>query len=351
MIKLCLKVSERWVGEGSPCFIIAEAGVNHNGSVDMALRLVEAAANAGADAVKFQTFRADSLVTPDAPKAEYQKRHTGHEESQRAMLTRLELDDSAWARIAAAAAERQILFLSTPFDEDSADSLAALDVPAFKISSGDLTNGRLLAHIAGLRRPVILSTGMASLGEVEAAIEILKSAGASEIALLHCVSSYPADPQDVNLRAMDTMAHAFGLPCGYSDHTVGVEVPWAAVARGAVIIEKHITLDKAMPGPDHAASADPAEFAILVRGIRTIEGALGDGRKQPAASELDVARASRRSIVARRRLTRGLVLTEEDLEFRRPGTGLPPSLLPHVIGRSVSRNIDAGELLTLDVLA
>lgn len=277
------------MGSGRPCFIIAEAGVNHNGSLDLALKLVDAAVAAGADAVKFQTFRADRLVTLHAPKAAYQSETTGGAESQFEMLRKLELDERGHRALVDHCASRGIAFLSTPFDEESADILETLGVPAYKLPSGELTNLPFLRHVAQKKRPMIMSTGMATMEEVGKAVEAVRIAECTDLILLHCVSAYPADPADVNLRAMATLAESFGVPVGYSDHTLGIEVALAAVAMGACILEKHFTLDRSLPGPDHRISAEPAELATLVASARKVEAALGNGVKRPSLSEADTA--------------------------------------------------------------
>jgi N,N'-diacetyllegionaminate synthase len=338
-------IGDRLVGTGCPCFVIAEAGVNHNGSLDMALQLVDAAASAGADAVKFQTFRADQIVSPDAPKARYQMRAPGDTESQHDMLRRLELAPTAYRALAQRCAEKRLIFLSTPFDEESADLLEAIGVPAFKAPSGELTNLSFLRYLAHKGRPLIISTGMATLDDVRAAVDVVRGAGCHEFLLLHCVSNYPADPADVNLRAMESMATAFGVPVGYSDHTLGNEVPFAAVALGACVIEKHMTLDRSLHGPDHRASAEPRELASLVAGIRGIEAAIGDGEKRPAASEIGTARVARRSLVAARAIPAGATLTAEMVVSRRPGTGMAPGRLGEVLRRRTLADIAAGTML------
>ena len=269
-----IQIGARVIGPDRPCFVIAEAGVNHDGGLEKAVRLVEVAVEAGADAVKFQTFKAERLVTASAAKADYQVRATGSSEPQAQMLRRLELADDDHRELMRQCDRHGILFLSTPFDEGSVDLLANLGVQAFKVASGDVTNFPLLIHIASKGRPVILSTGMSSLGEVEAAVRTLEHAGTRELALLHCVSNYPAEPGDANLRAMETMARAFRVPVGYSDHTLGIEVTLAAVALGACVVEKHFTLDRTLPGPDHHMSLEPDELATLIRGIRTVDAYL-----------------------------------------------------------------------------
>lgn len=322
-----------------PCFIIAEAGVNHNGSLDSALDLVDIAAAAGADAVKFQSFRAEDLVTEDAPKAEYQKRATGSEKSQFKMLKELELDEGAFVEIAARCKERRILFMSTPFDEGSADHLESLGMSIFKIPSGELTNHPLIRHIAAKGKPVIQSTGMATLDEVARAVEVIRSTGNTEFQLLHCVSDYPADPATVNLRAMQTMRERFQVPVGLSDHTLGTHIPVAAVAMGAACIEKHFTSDKSLPGPDHQASLDPAELKEMIRQIREVESAFGSGVKAPTDAERQTALVARRSVVASRDLPAGQVLGHADLALRRPGSGLAPSEIPGLIGKRLAKSV------------
>lgn len=345
-----ISIGARRVGPDQPCFLIAEAGVNHNGDLELARRLVDAAAEAGADAVKFQTFSADRLATAAAPQADYQRRNTGIEESQRAMLHRLELTAEAHRELMARCRERGILFLSSPFDEDSADFLEELGVPAFKIPSGELTNVPFLAHVARKGRPLIVSTGMATLDEVRPAVETIRQAGSPPLALLHCVSSYPAQPADVNLRAMATLREAFAVPVGFSDHTAGTDIALAAVALGANILEKHLTLDRTLPGPDHLASLEPDEWIAMVVALRRIEAALGDGRKRPAPSEADAARVARKSLVAAGDLPAGCVLRRDHLAIRRPGTGLPPGRLESVLGRRLRRALAAGAVLTEDLL-
>lgn len=331
--------------------MIAEAGVNHDGDPDRARRLVEAAVEAGADAVKFQTFDAERLATAGAPKAAYQRRGAPEGESQLEMLRRLQLAPATWRELMALCAKRGILFLSSPFDEASADLLEELGVAAFKIGSGELTNEALIAHVARKGLPLIVSTGMATLEEVESAVRVVRSAGCGELALLHCVSCYPADPSDANLRAMATLARHFDVPVGYSDHSLGIEVALAAVALGASVVEKHVTLDRSTPGPDHAASLEPCELRALVRGVRIVEAALGHGRKEPAPSEADTARVARKSLVAARRIPEGTALTPELIAVRRPGTGLPPAMREAVLGRRTRVALEAGDVIKPEALA
>jgi len=349
-MRLEIEIGDRAVGVGRPTFIIAEAGVNHNGNIGMARQLVDEAVKAGADAVKFQTFKAERLVTLDAPKAEYQKSTTGANESQFEMLRQLELSPEAHHDLMAYCKEKDILFMSTPFDEESADLLADLGVAVYKIPSGEITNLPFLAHVARQWKPMIVSTGMSSLGEVESAVHTIELAGNRQFILLHCVSNYPADPRDANLRAMNTMATAFNVPVGYSDHTLGIEVSLAAVALGACVIEKHFTLDRNLPGPDHQASLEPNELLALVQGIRIVEAALGHGRKEAVAREDNTATVTRKSLVTVRDIPAGQVLTKEMIAIKRPGTGLPPGMRVHIVGRTVKQDIPAGSLLTLEML-
>jgi N,N'-diacetyllegionaminate synthase len=344
-------IGDRRVGRDAACFVIAEAGVNHNGSAEIACRLADVARAAGADAVKFQTFKADKLATIRAPKAAYQMETTSSGESQFDMLRALELSDAAHQQILAHCQRSGILFLSSPFDEDSADMLDGLGVPAFKISSGELTNLTFLAHVAQKSKPIILSTGMSRLSEVEQAVSTIRLAGNTDVILLQCVTNYPAAPADVNLRAMATMAEAFQVPVGYSDHTLGNEVAFAAVALGACVVEKHFTLDRNQPGPDHKASIEPEELAALIRGIRTVEAALGTGRKEPASSEAATAAVARRSLVAAATIPSGAILTDALVTVRRPGTGLSPSLRGQVVGRRARVVIPEGTIISIDMLS
>ena len=337
------------IGRKKPCFIIAEAGVNHNGSLDMACQMVQAAAQAGVDAVKFQTFKAEKLTTAQAPKASYQAKSTGGDENQLEMLRRLELSEADFQTLADECRKNNILFLSTPFDEDSADFLASLDMAAFKISSGEITNLPFLDHVARKGKPVILSTGMSYLSEVDLAVRTIQTAGNHELILLHCTSNYPADPADVNLRAMLTLEQAFQTPVGFSDHTMGIEIPLAAVAMGASVIEKHFTLDRSLPGPDHQASLEPGELEALVKGIRKVEMSLGHGRKEPVEREANTAAVARKSIVARVDIPMGTIFNETHFRMMRPGTGLPSAMLQYVIGRTARVNIPAGALVTFEM--
>ena len=347
--------------------VIAEAGVNHGGSVDAALMLVDAAAQAGADAVKFQSFRTELLVRPDAPQADYQARNAPAA-SQAEMLHTLELSDDAHMRIAAHCAEVGIMFLSTPFDRPSLDLLVELGVPRLKVASGELTNGPMLLAMARTGLPMIVSTGMATLDEVAEALGVIamgrggadaapradaRAASTARVAsdpslvgdvtLLHCTSSYPAPPESVHLRAMGTLAERFGLPVGYSDHTEGTAIAVAAVARGAVVIEKHLTLDRTLTGPDHAASLDPDGFAALVHDIRTLETALGAAEKRTDPAEEEIRTVARRSLVAAHDLDPARAIAPGDLVALRPGDGLAPAAAWDWEGRLPSRAYGAGE--------
>ena len=331
-------------------FVVAEAGVNHNGSPAIARSLVAAAAEVGADAVKFQTFRADRLVTRTAPKADYQTRRTSAEESQHAMLARLELDEAAHHALLADARSRNILFLSSPFDEDSADLLERLGVELYKIPSGEITNLPYLSHIARKGRPMIVSTGMCVLGEIEQALGTIRAAGDPPVVLLHCVTEYPAPYAEVNLRAIETLRQAFGVPVGYSDHTPGVEIAIAAVAVGACLIEKHFTLDRTMQGPDHGASLDLEQFRDMVSAIRRVTLAMGDGVKRPAPCEIRNRDVARKSLVVTRRVAKGERIDAAAVAVKRPGTGIPPADLEKVLGRRAAADLEPDQVLTWQAL-
>jgi N,N'-diacetyllegionaminate synthase len=327
-----IRIAGRAVGEHSPCFIIAEAGVNHNGDINLAKKLIHVAKDAGADAVKFQSFIAENVVTRKAPKAKYQKKTTGSAESQYDMIKKLELSAGNFEELALYAQKNGMIFLSTPFDNDSVDLLDGLRVPAFKIASGEITNFPLIRYIAKKGKPVILSTGMSTLGEIEEALEVIRREGVDDIVLLHCVSCYPAKVEDMNLRAMETLRCEFKLPVGLSDHTLGISIPIAAVALGACVIEKHFTLDKSLPGPDHRASLESDELKLMVKAIRDVVKALGDGIKRPTKEEEENKKATRRSIVAKADIPQGAIITEEMLDVKRLGGGLEPMYLKKVCG-------------------
>lgn len=326
-------------------FIIAEAGVNHNGSLELAFKLIDVAARAGADAVKFQTFKADKVASSFAEKAEYQKDTTDPGQSHLDMLKHLELSSEAYVRLKTYAEDKGLVFMSTPFDIESARFLRDLGMEIFKISSGDITNYFLLKEIASYRKKVILSTGMSTLGEVESALEVFLSWGLrrEDIRLLHCTTEYPSPYECVNLLAMQTMRRAFDVEVGYSDHTMGIEIAIAAVALGAQVIEKHFTLDKSLPGPDHRASLEPDELEQMVKAIRNVEDALGDGVKRPAECELKNINVARRSLFAARDISKGEPFSTENIIALRPGTGLSPMLWPKIEGKRALKDYKRGQ--------
>ena len=339
-------------------FIIAEAGVNHNGSEEIALQLVEVAASCGADAVKFQTVSADKLVSRGTEKAAYQRAATG-DGDQYSMLKQLEMTEELHQKLFARCQELDIEFMSTPFDEDAAEFLLKLGMRRIKVPSGEITNVPFLRYLASKNLPLIVSTGMASLAEVEFAVEVIAQERAHQgftqelseiLCILHCTSNYPALPSAANLRAMQTMAEATGIPVGYSDHTLGLAVSTAAVALGATVIEKHFTLDKQLPGPDHQASLDPTELANLIAQVRDAEEALGSPEKGPVPSELPVRALVRRSVTTVRNIEFGERLQAKDLRLLRPGTGIPPKDFDMVLGRAAARPLRAGTTLVWDDL-
>ena len=328
-------------------YIIAEAGDNHNGDFNTALKLVDVAKRAGADCVKFQTFVTEEIISKYAEMAEYQKKNTGKEESQFEMVKRLELSFDEFRKIKEYCDRVGIQFLSTPFDLKSVDFLNELGVPFFKIPSGEITNYPYLIKIAHTGKPVVMSTGICAPDEILAAINVLENNGGGEITLLHCNTEYPTPLKDVNLYAMRTMKKMFGKKVGYSDHTKGIEVPVAAVALGACVIEKHFTLDKNMPGPDHKASLEPDELGRMVKNIRNIEIALGDGVKHVSESERKNIAIARKSIVARRNIQEGEILTEDNLAVKRPGTGINPMQWMEVLGTRAVRDFKEDELIEI----
>lgn len=334
-------------------FIIAEAGVNHNGNMDLAKKLIEKAAEAGADAVKFQTFKAEKIVARNADKAAYQKQSTGNNESQFEMLQRLELDEAQFKELAVFCRQSDITFLSTPFDLDSVDMLAAMGMPVFKIPSGEITNLPLLRKVGSLRKKIILSTGMASLQEINEALKVFIKAGSliEDITVLHCSTQYPTPASDVNLKAMQTIAAACKVAVGYSDHTLGTEVAIAATALGAQVIEKHFTIDRSLPGPDHQASLTPQELRDMVFAIRNIEKALGNGIKEPTPAELDNLRVVRRSIVASTSISKGEKFSPDNLTVKRPATGLSPMQWDAVIGQEALRNFEPDEPIEIETVS
>lgn len=341
-----IPIGSRHIGEGEPCFIIAEAGVNHNGDINLAKRLIDIAKEAGADAVKFQTFAVDEGTSKSAPKADYQVETTGNSESQYEMLKRLELTEGQFQILKEYADRKGIIFISTAPDFKSVDIVEGLGVPAYKNSSANLTNLPLIEYIAKRNKPIILSTGMSSLAEIEEAIDTIREAGNNKIVLLHCISNYPALSEEANLRAMHTLRESFKLPVGYSDHTLGIEVAIAAVALGAVVLEKHFTIDKSLPGPDHKASLEPAELMQLIRAIRNVERAFGDGIKKPTPNEEKIARVTRRSITAGCKILKGTVISRDMLSIKRPETGIKPKFISLVIGRKIKKDIFEDEPIT-----
>ncbi len=331
----------------SKVFIIAEAGVNHNGDLELAKKLVDAAVEAGADVVKFQTFKAEKLVCKNAEKADYQKETTDTSESQFEMLKKLELTEEMHTQLLSYCKEKGILFLSTPFDVESVDYLTGLGMDIMKIPSGEITNYPYLRKVAQTGKKVILSTGMSDIEEVKAAVAVLKEYGSKDIAVLHCNTEYPTPYADVNLNAMLVLRDELGIEIGYSDHTQGIEIPIAAVAMGAKIIEKHFTLDKTMDGPDHKASLEPHELKEMVSAIRNVEAALGDGVKVPSVSEQKNIAIARKSIVAKCRIEKGEIFTEENLTAKRPGTGISPMRWNDIIGTIAQRSYNEDELIEL----
>lgn len=329
----------------SRTLIIAEAGVNHNGSLELAKQLVDKAVWAGADCVKFQTFRSENLVSRSAQKAEYQKKTTGSGESQLEMIRKLELSRQDFIELKEYCRQQGIMFLSTPFDLESIQFLASIGMKTWKIPSGELTNYPYLRAIGRRKESVIMSTGMCTMDEVREAVAVLNRFGTTDITLLHCTTEYPAPYDSVNLRAMQTLQKEFGCRAGYSDHTGGIEVSVAAVAMGACVIEKHFTLDQNMEGPDHKASLEPEELRQMVRSIRNVETALGDGIKRPSEVEMKNMAVARKSIVAARDIKKGELLTEENVTTKRPGSGISPMLWDTVIGTKAVRDFREDELI------
>lgn len=326
-----VKIGSKLVGEGEHCFILAEAGINHNGDIKVAKKLIDKAKEAGADAIKFQSYHTEDFVSK---KSEYYQ-----------LFKDLELSDEEFKELCEFAKEKNIIFISTPLDLKYVDILNEMNVPAFKIASGDLTFTPLLKKVAKTKKAIIVSTGMATIGEIDEAINTIKKAGNEDIILLHCISSYPAPFEEVNLKAIITLKNTFNLTVGYSDHTIGAEVPLAAVALGAKVIEKHFTLNKDMEGPDHRLSADPEEFKEMVEGIRIIEKALGDGNKRPMECEKDERISGRRSIVAKMPIKEEEKITEENILYKRPAIGIEPKFSDIVFNKKVKRDIGEGDII------
>lgn len=331
----------------SDTYIIAEAGVNHNGSIEIAKQLIDAAVLAGVDAVKFQTFKTENLVSVNAQKANYQKETTDATETQFQMIKKLELDADTHNLLIAYCKQKNITFLSTPFDHDSIDLLNELGLEIFKIPSGELTNLPYLKHIGNLNKEVILSTGMANMDEINESLNILMDAGTQKdkITVLHANTQYPTEMKDVNLRAMNTIGKTFNIKFGYSDHTLGIEIPTAAVALGATVIEKHFTLDRNMEGPDHKASLEPEELNNMVKAIRNIDLALGDGIKTPSESEKPNMAIARKSIVAATNIKKGETYSELNLAIKRPGNGISPMLWEDILGKTATKDYKSDDLI------
>jgi N-acetylneuraminate synthase len=334
------------IGKDNPVFIIAEAGVNHNGDISKAKELIDAAVEARVDAVKFQTFNTDKLTTKKAPKADYQNETTDKNESQYVMLKKLELSKEEHIILKEYCEEKNINFMSTPFSSDTVDLLEQIGIDIYKIGSSDTNNLPLLKYIAQKNKPIILSTGMSTLTEVSEAVDTILNTGNDKLVLLHCVSNYPAEYENVNLKAMDTMKNAFNIETGYSDHTLGVEVPIAAAARGAAVIEKHFTLDKNMEGPDHKASLNPRELKNMVRSIRNIETSLGNGIKEPTKNEKENKKTIRKSIVVNKNKNKGELINKEDIDIKRPGIGIAPKFLKIITGMKLTKKVKEDQLLT-----
>lgn len=338
MSAISIELGGRRVSAEDPCYIIAEIGVNHNGSVEMAHQLIDLAADAGADAVKFQTFRTDALLTSNAPKATYQEQSTG-KGTQQDMLRALELPIEAFAELKRHCLEAGVDFMSTAFDEESLQDVGRLGPVCLKWPSGELDNVILLRQAATMGLPVLLSTGMGSVTEISAALDILRAGGCEDVVILQCVSRYPADIEEQNLRAMANMSSIFGVPVGFSDHTIGPYAAVAARALGMAVLEKHFTLDCALEGPDHAASIEPKEFKNMVDVLRRIEVGLGDGIKRPLAVEANIRAVARKSLVYKADLPAGHVLTMADIAAKRPGNGLPPNFVDAFLGRVLSHDV------------
>ena len=348
-----IKIRNKVIGENQPVFIIAEAGVNHNGDFELAKKLIDAAKESRADAVKFQTFQAENLVTKHASMAEYQEKNTGKKETMQEMIKKLEISYDDFKKLKNYCDEKDILFLSTPHSDDAIDFLDPL-MPVFKIGSGDLTNFPFLEKIAQKGKPIILSTGMATMEEVFEAVDLIKKSGNDKIILLHCTTNYPCDLKDVNLRAMQTIKDKTNLLVGYSDHTLGLETSKLAASLGAVVIEKHFTTDKNLPGPDHKASATPEELKELVRAIRNKnydipeekkELILGSAEKKPTEEEIEIAKVARKSIVAKVNIPKGTIITGDILMIKRPGTGIPSKYLNDIVGKKAKTLIKKDNLI------
>lgn len=341
-----VRINDRIVGDDQPCFIVAEAGVNHNGSIVQAKQLINAAKDAGADAIKFQLFKTEQVVTEYAERAQYQKKNT-ESSSQYDLLKKLELTNNTIQELYSYAETKDIIFLCSVFDERSVDLLDQLGISAFKVPSGEITNFPLLKYIAKKKKPIILSTGMSTLREIGEAINVIDDDSFKDIVLLYCVTSYPAEIKSVNLGVLPVFKRRFGFPVGFSDHTIGMTITIAARALGAVLIEKHLTLDKAAVGPDHKASLEPNEFKEMVKAVRTVEEILGT-TLQRSSQEEEIKKLVRRSIVASTRIPKGAIILESMLAFKRPGIGIAPKFIKKVVGRKAKFDIEFDELLTFE---
>lgn len=348
-MKKTIQIGTKRIGEKHPCFLIAEAGVNHNGKLSMAKKLVDAAVSANVDAVKFQTFKAEGVVTDDVGIASYAEKNLGKNLKQRDMIKRYELTYDEFQKLKKYCDQKKILFLSTPHSFDAIDFLEDL-VPAYKFGSGDLTNIPALQYAARKGKPMILGTGMATLAEVRDAIRAIRTTGGHQIIALHCTTNYPCPPEEVNLRAMLTMQNTLNCLVGYSDHTIGITVPIMAATLGAVIIEKHFTIDNTLPGPDHKASLEPEELKQMVSAIRNVETILGGYAKKPTPSEKEIMTLVRKSIVANQDIKKGVILRRNMLDIKRPGTGLSPMQIENLLGRKTKKPITKDELIRLNMV-
>jgi len=344
-----IKIEDRLVGAGEPCFIIAEAGVNHNGDINLAKKLVDVAKDAGVDAVKFQTFKSEGVVIEECEIADYARENMGKNIKQIDMIKKLELKYEDFVELKRYCDKKGIMFLSTPHSYDAIDFLEPL-VPIYKIGSGDLTNLPFLEKIAKKGKPIILSTGMSNLGEIEEAVGIIKKTGCDKITLLQCTTNYPTKMEEINLSVMETLKHAFKLPIGFSDHSLGINAAIGAVALGACIIEKHFTLDKNLPGPDHKASLEPDDLKAMVNNIRDVEKALGNGIKKPTKEEDEIKKVARKSIVAKTDIPEGTIITKDMLEIKRPGIGIKPKYYWEILGGKTKRTLKKGELIRFNDL-
>jgi len=342
-------IGKKIIGEQYPCFVIAEAGVNHNGDITLAKQLVDVAKKAGADAVKFQTFKAEGVVTTNAAIASYARKNLGRTLTQQEMIKRLELSYDEFKTLKKYCDTKRILFLSTPHSFDAIDFLTPL-VPAYKFGSGDLTNFPALRYAAKKHKPMLLGTGMATLDEVRAAVRVVRKTGNNQIVALHCTTNYPCPLTEVNLRAMLTMRHTLNCLVGYSDHTMGITVPIMAATLGAVVIEKHFTLDKTLTGPDHKASLEPQELTKMITAIRNVEIILGSYAKRPTASEKNIMKTVRKSIIAKKDIPKGSFLRKDMIYIKRPGMGLPPAKLENILGKKTKRVIKKDELIRLSMV-